>query len=134
MKSWREKRDTDKVYQIKLIEKRFADIQPGSRMLIATPKIIDNYIKNIAVGDHVDLSTLRNDLAEQFDADKTCPVTTGIYLRIVSEAAFEEFLQDCDVNAVTPFWRIVDVNSALAKKLACGLDFLREQQKREGIL
>ena len=64
----------------------------GENMLIATPKIIDDYIKQIPKGININIKTLRNDLALTYNADTTCPVTTGIFLRIVSEAAFEDFL------------------------------------------
>ena len=30
-------------------------------------------------------------IAKEFQADKTCPVTTGIFLRIVSKASYEEY-------------------------------------------
>ena len=89
-KTWIEKRDCDKSYKIKTIDKKFADIPEGSKMFIPTPRIIDDYIKHIPFGKSTELSTMRNDLAIQYQADKTCPVTTGIFLRIVSEASYEE--------------------------------------------
>ena len=58
-------------------------------MFIPAPKIIDDYIKHIPFGKSIELSTMRNDLAIEYQADKTCPVTTAI-LRIVSEASYEE--------------------------------------------
>ena len=36
-KSWIEKRDCEKSFKIKTIDKKFADIPKGSRMLIASP-------------------------------------------------------------------------------------------------
>ena len=43
--SWIEKRDGKKEHQIKINPKRFADMSTGIMMLIPTPKIIDDYIK-----------------------------------------------------------------------------------------
>ena len=40
-KSWTEKRDTNKEIQVKINDKKFADIPAGTRMLIPSPKIVD---------------------------------------------------------------------------------------------
>lgn len=132
-KTWIEKRDQEKTFQVKTIDKKFADIPEGSKMLIATPQIIDDYIKHIPFGKANQLSTLRNDLAISYQAEKTCPVTTGIFLRIVSEAAYEELNAGKDIDDVTPFWRMVSPESKLATKLTCGVDFIRQQRELEGI-
>tara|TARA_X000001036_G_scaffold362362_1_gene345921 strand:- start:38 stop:274 length:237 start_codon:yes stop_codon:yes gene_type:complete len=73
-------------------------------------------------------------IAKEFQADKTCPVTTGIFLRIVSEASYEEYDTGIDLDAITPFWRIVNPNSKLAEKLACGINFIAERQMQENIV
>ena len=77
---------------------------------------------------------MRDDLAKDYQADKTCPVTTGIFLRIVSEASYEEYNAGIDLDAITPFWRMVNPNSKLAEKLACGIDFIAERQTIENII
>ena len=132
-RTWIEKRDCDKSLKIKTIDKKFADIPEGSKMFIATPQIIDEYVKHIPFGKSTELSTMRNDLAIEYQADKTCPVTTGIFLRIVSEASFEELNAGKDIEEVTPFWRIVNPKSKLAEKLECGIDFIEKQRELEGI-
>ena len=63
-----------------------------------------------------------------------CPLTTGISLRIVSEAAFEEYQNGTAIDEIAPFWRVVDVKSKMAKKIACGIDFILLQQRKENIL
>ena len=132
-KTWIEKRDCDKSFKIKTIDKKFADIPEGSKMFISTPKIIDDYIKNIPFGKSTELSIMRNDLAIDYQADKTCPVTTGIFLRIISEASYMELKQGKVIDEVTPFWRIVNPKSKLANKLECGIEFIEKQRENEGI-
>ena len=44
-----------------------------------------------------------NDLAIEYQADNTCPVTIGIFLRIVSEASYEELKSGKGIEEVTPF-------------------------------
>ena len=121
-----------KKYKIKTIDKKFADITEGSKMFIATPLIIDEYVKRIPFGKSTQLTTMRDNLAIKYKADKTCPVTTGIFLRIVSEASYMELKQGKEIDEVTPFWRIVNPNSKLANKLECGIEFIEKQRENEG--
>ena len=51
--------------------------------------IIQEYINNSEFGDKLDVRTMRNDLAIEFNADFTCPMTTGIFLKIVAEYNYE---------------------------------------------
>jgi hypothetical protein len=130
-KTWVEKLIEIKDPQIKRIETGFADIPAGSTMLIATPQLIDQYIREIGFGKRVDSKTLRKDLALDHHADYTCPVTTGIFLRIVAEANFEKLQKGAAIEDITPFWRVIAPNSSLAKKLSFGQDFLLAQIDKE---
>ena len=131
--SWIDKRDSDYSYKIKTSTKSFADIEEGSKMLVATPLIIDSYIKKIPFGTVTNLSSLRDDLAFEFQVDKTCPVSTAIFLKIVANASYEELGLGIDISEVAPFWRVVDPNSKLAKKLNCGIEFIINQRINEGL-
>ena len=132
-KSWVEKRDIDKECQVKTNPKKFADIPAGAKMLIPTPKIVDKLVKRIPDGSFLYLKQIRKKLANDYNAEMTCPVVTGISMRILSEAAFEEYQMHKDIERITPFWRIVEPDSKLAGKLACGIDFIIERQTQEGI-
>ena len=131
MKSWREKLNINKSFVVKKLDKNFSDMKVGENMLIATPKIIDEYINQIPKGININIKTLRKDLALTYNADTTCPVTTGIFLRIVSEAAYEDFLNG--EKNITPFWRVVDHESKTASKLACGINFIKKRRREENI-
>ena len=132
MKSWKEKLNVDKSFVVKRLDKNFSDMKVGENMLIATPKIIDEYIKQIPKGINVNIKALRNDLALTYNADTTCPVTTGLFLRIVSEAAYEDLLNG--EKNITPFWRVVDHESKIASKLACGINFIKKRRSEENII
>jgi hypothetical protein len=133
-KTWTDKvNDPTKEFQIKKLDKDFADMPAGSKMLIATPKIIDEYVRHIPKGKSGSLATMRKDLAIEYGAEYTCPVTSGIFLRIVSEAAHEQIEKGAPTGKVTPFWRVVDEKSALNKKLSFGSEFVSKQRKKEGI-
>jgi ABC-type uncharacterized transport system ATPase subunit len=132
-KTWLDKLNETKEPKIKRIDIDFADIPAGSNMLIATPKIIDKYFQEIGVGKRIDTKTLRKDLAIAHNADYTCPVTAGIFLRIVAEANYEKLQQGKHVKEITPFWRVIEPKSVLAKKLTFGQDFLLQQIEKERI-
>jgi len=119
-KSWVEKRNCGKAPHIKVIDKVFAGIPAGSKLLISSPLEIDAFVRDIHKGAQINPAEMRQTLAKRHKADATCPVSTGIFLRIVIEAALEEYNQGMPLSEVAPFWRIVDPGSALAKKISIG--------------
>lgn len=132
-KSWAEKMNPNAQHKVEKADKTFAGIPEGSQMLIATPIIVDEYVKSIPEGSEGSLQQMRKDLAAEYNAEYTCPVTSGIFLRIVAENAYEQLQQGKSVDEITPFWRIIDLKSPTAIKLTFGTDFLIEQRKKEGL-
>ena len=128
-KSWEAKFYTRTQPEIKTQDKDFADIKAGEVMLISTPAAVAAYIRAIAVGQTVDVKQLRRDLAAAAGADKTCPLTTSIFLRIVAERSLE--LMAAGQEPLAPFWRVIDPASPLAHKLSCGADALRALRAAE---
>ncbi|MFZ9387710.1 MAG: hypothetical protein ACO25B_07485 [Chitinophagaceae bacterium] len=133
-KTWQEKLHNGKTHKVEKTEVKFADIPAGSRMLVPTPLIVDAYIRNIPRGHFTGIRQIREDLAAEYHADYTCPVTTGIFIRIAAEAAYEEYKQGKSPARITPFWRVISASSPAAKKLSFGILFLKEQQRKEGIV
>lgn len=133
-KTWAEKLNIDRKPVIEKADKDFAGIKAGQMMLIPTPKIVDAYIRQIPEGREVDSNTIRKDLAAEYHAEVTCPLTTGIFIRIAAEAAYEELEKGKPLNKITPFWRVINEKSSTAKKLSFGTKFLKEQRKKEGIV
>jgi hypothetical protein len=132
-KTWIEKLQVKKDPQIIKIHKDFWGYTKGDAMYVSTPQIIENYIKQIAKGKSINTVTMRNDFAVENNAVFTCPLTTGIFLRIVAEAANEQMEHGMPLKNITPFWRVIEPNSPLAKKLTFGQEFLIEQRKKEKI-
>ena len=58
-------------------------------------------------------------------------MVTGISLRIISEASYEE--HTLGIKKITPFWRVIESSSKLARKLTCGIDYIIQRQEIEGI-
>ena len=124
MKTWIEKREVEKQHQVKANPKTFADMPAGCMMLIPTPKIVDKYVKQIDRGNFVYSKKLRKSMALDYKSDNSCPLVTSISLRIISEAAYEEYELVTKPEEITPFWRAVEPYSKLADKLTCGIDFI----------
>jgi hypothetical protein len=132
-KSWKEKFLNPPAPEVKETEKPFAGIPGNSMMLIPTPQIIADYVEHIPLGQEGNVITMREDLARSYHAEWTCPLTTGIFLRIAAEKAWEEYQAGKSLNDITPFWRIVLPGTPLANKLACGEAFIIQQRKAEGL-
>lgn len=111
-----------------LTEPKGSNYPPG-RMLIASPLVVQEVLASVPRGRVITAPALRARLAKRFGADYTCPITTGIFLRIVAEAALEEARPD-DV----PVWRVVAQNGAMLEKLPGGPDRQAQRLKVEGVL
>jgi len=123
--------DPTKTHKVEKLDKDWVDMVKGDRMLIATPKIVDEYLRQIPTGKEVSMVTMRKDLAVAHGADNSCPLTTGIFLRIAAEAALEELKAGKALKSVTPFWRVVTTKMPVARKLSCGPAFIEKQRRRE---
>jgi len=51
----------------------------------------------------------------------------------VAEANYEKLQQGKCFDEITPFWRVIEPNSVLAKKLTFGQDFLVQQVDKERV-
>jgi len=132
-KTWQEKMLGTKEWKVEKTDKDFADMPAGSMMLVATPVIVEDYIRNIPKGKSTTLQQMRKDLAAEYNAEYTCPITAGIFLRIVAEAAYEQMMQGKPFKSIAPFWRMIDEKSPTAKKLSFGTEFLKKERKKEGL-
>lgn len=119
-KTWSEKLETPALPEVKTLDHSYGGMAAGGQMLIPTPRLIQAYLRTLPTGSRVDMSTLRRDLARAQGADGTCPMTAGIFLRIVAEVAIEQLNAGKDPSEVAPFWRVVSPQSAWSQKLSIG--------------
>jgi len=132
-KSWAEKLNNGHEPKVEVVEKDFSWVKAGTKILIVNPLVIKEQIEAIPHGQQKTVPQIREELAEQFGADMTCPMSSGIFVRIVAEAAWDEHLAGKPLEEITPFWRVVDPASPLANKLSCGAEFVNEMRSKEGI-
>lgn len=129
--SWGDKYRAAKPARVTVLDKPSAGLREGSRLFIASPKVIDAYLRAIPPGKTKDVAAMRAALAKKNKAEATCPTSTAIFVRIVAECALERIAAGEAVAAVPPFWRLVEPDGPLAKKLSCGPEFIAAQRDLE---
>jgi hypothetical protein len=130
-KTWAQKMDARPPHAVTL-DKDFAGVPAGSRLLISCPMELEAYLRlQVPVGTTKAIQQVRRELAALHGADATCPVSTSIFLRTVAEAAWDEIEAGKPATQVTPFWRVVDPASPLAKKLRAGPQWIQQQRAAE---
>jgi alkylated DNA nucleotide flippase Atl1 len=99
-------------------------------MLIPTALELDAMIRKIPRGQVSTLAQIRSRLARWHNADLTCPLVSGIFLRIVAEAAEEDRL--AGRPDITPYWRVVGDDGKLNPKFPGGIEAQMQRLMAEG--
>ena len=102
----------------------------GRKVLVPTPLLVDGQIRKVKKGKLVTVNQIRKKLAKDFKAESTCPMTLGIFLRIISEAA-EQDRQD-GKKRIAPYWRVVKNDGSLNPKFPGGVKAQAARLKEEG--
>src|ERR1051326_830520 len=129
-KSWREKMDNPNLPKLEEIPPNMQKRWGTGTMLIPSPREVDALIRTVPEGTVVTVSNLRESLASKHGANVTCPLTTGIFVRIAAEAA-EESARDGDAT-ITPYWRVVKDDGTLNPKFPGGVQRQAERLREEG--
>ena len=131
-KSWHEKLEKPVAGLPKVCEvpDKWIKTMGGRHILVPTPMMVDEYVRTIPIRRLVTVGQIRRRLAEPFQADSTCPLTTGIFLRIISEAAEED--RQAGKKQITPYWRVVKDDGSLNPKFPGGVESHAQKLKEEG--
>jgi len=127
---WRAKLEKEQEPQVVDIPPKMAKRFGTGKMLIATPLLVDNLVRQVTNGKLVTIGQIRERLARDFCADSTCPLTTGIFLRIAAETAEEDL--KAGKKEITPYWRVVRDNGSLNDRFPGGVEGQAEHLKEEG--
>jgi hypothetical protein len=128
--AWREKLEREDHSKIIAIPPRMTGRFGSGTMLIPKPLDVDAVIRKTGKGSVITQSQIRERLARQNKADVTCPITTGIFIRIAAEAA-EEDLQN-GKKRITPYWRVVRDDGSLMEKFPGGVKAQAQRLEEEG--
>ncbi len=118
-KSWQEKMNKPAEIQILEAPPKW-EAKYGKMMLIPTPMVIKDIVKKIPDGKLTTVKTLREYMAKKYAVDFACPLTTGIFLRIVAEATEEN--KQKNINDNTPYWRVIKDDGTINPKFPGGYD------------
>lgn len=129
-KTWLQKLEEDKTPQIEKLEGEGAKRWGGESMVITSPKIIAEIIKSIPKGKIADMKFIRSCQAQQYNTETACPLTSGIFLRIISEAVEEEKIKGNDLHI--PYWRVVKDDGSLNPKFPGGPELQARYLLEEG--
>lgn len=121
-KSSREK--LEKVQEAKVEE------TPKGKMLIPKPLDVDALMRRVEKGKLVTAGQVRSKLAKDRGADYSCPMTTGIFIRIAAETAEED--RKAGRENIAPYWRVIRDDGSLNEKLPGGTEAQAACLKKEG--
>ncbi|MCK4679511.1 MGMT family protein [bacterium] len=99
-------------------------------MLIPRPRDVDSTIRKARKGRLITVGQIREFLARGHGVDITCPLTTGIFLRIAAEAAEED--RAAGKKRITPYWRVVKDDGSLNPKFPGGVRVQTRRLREEG--
>jgi len=100
-------------------------------MAIARPLDVDALIRAVPRGKLVTQTQLREKLARRYHADHSCPLTTGIFVRIIAEIAEED--RRAGKSRITPYWRVVRDDGRLNEKFPGGPQAQARRLRAEGL-
>ena len=130
-KTAREKLAVKKEIKKVVLDKPFGGVKAGETMFVATPQIVDAYIRSIPHGKTETIPEMRDALAAAESCSGTCPMSTSIFVRMVAEAALEDIADGKTVSEVSPFWRMITSKDKMAKKLNVAPAWIDEQRALE---
>lgn len=99
-------------------------------MLIPRALDVDSLIRRVRRGRLVTQTQIRERLAQYFNADTTCPLCTGIFVRIAAEVAEED--RRAGKKQFTPYWRVVRDDGSLNEKFPGGPAAQARRLRAEG--
>jgi hypothetical protein len=132
-KTWRQKLEQQHPNHGKMVavppamQKRFGT----GTILIPRPLDVDAVIRKAHKGKLVTQSQIRDRLAKESKADSTCPLTTGMFIRIAAETAEED--RQAGKKRVTPYWRTIKDNGGLNEKFPGGARAQAAKLRQEGL-
>ena len=117
-KSWREKLERPQPAKVVNLTGAMARRFNAGTMLIPCGSEVDALIRKVPKGRLITFSQIRSALAHAHGAGTTCPLVTGIMVRIAAEAAEEDLRGGA--RRVTPWWRVIRDDGSLNPKLPGG--------------
>jgi hypothetical protein len=130
--TWAERLAASDGIDIRPVPEGRRGMTPGKAMLYPSARMVNEAIRAIPAGQTITPKELRASLADRYDAEYTCPVTTTMMLRIVAEAANEARDHGSSLDELPPVWRVLGPGASALGKLTFDPIWLLEEREREG--
>ena len=133
-KSWQEKlKESHGLPKVEKITPKMAGrwgTKDGDTVVIPAPIEVDEIMKKVPTGKLITINHIREILAKKHGATIGCPITTGIFARIASEAS-EETSKEGEKN-ITPYWRTLKADGEINPKYPGGVEAQKKLLEKEG--
>src|SRR5581483_6261890 len=130
-RTWREKMDNPNLPKVVDAPPNWMKNQSrNGSMLIPSPHQVDSMIRSVRKGRLITVTQIREALSQKHMTDLTCPLCTGIFVRIAAEAAAED--ARAGKTRITPYWRVVKDDGSLNPKFPGGITAQAERLRDEG--
>ncbi len=130
-KSWQEKLTDNKgLPKICALEGRMKEKHGTGVMVIPAPMEVKELMDQVPKGKLATINELRAALARKHRATITCPITTGIFVWIASNAAAEA--EQNGARKITPYWRTLKRDGELNPRYPGGVPAVQAKLEREG--
>ncbi len=100
-------------------------------LLIPRPPDIEAIMRRVPKGNVVTTGAIRAELARRANADAACPLVTGIFVRLIGDAAEED--RAIGKARVTPWWRTIRDDGKLNDKFPGGIAAQAKHLRAEGV-
>jgi hypothetical protein len=108
-----------------------ADKRLGDRLLLPTPLLLAEEISQVRAGHTITVTELRERLALRFGAARTCPLMTGMFIKILAGAVAEDLAQRRRPR--WPVWRVVNDNGTLSTTWPLDALYRATRLREEGV-
>jgi len=126
-KTWKEK------FERPISPKVVDDPKSRGKMLVPTPVLVDSLIRKIPRGKLATVNMIRAILARRYNADFSCPLATGWFIKIAAWKAEEDMaIRGMRLEQITPYWRVVKADGSLNNKFPGGQERQAERLRNEG--
>lgn len=127
---WRAKLERDDAHKVVEIPPRMRRQWGAGTMAIARPLDVDALLRKIRKGKLATVKQVMTVLAEDYGVNAMCPMTTGIFVRIVAEVAEED--RAAGKKRITPYWRLLKTDGKLNEKYPGGAAAQAKRLRAEG--
>jgi alkylated DNA nucleotide flippase Atl1 len=107
------------------------DPRMSDRLLIATPMLLAEEIARVPRGSVITFGELRGRLAKRFKADRSCPLTTGIFAAILAGVVSDDLAHHR--KSRWPIWRLVRDDGTLSKNWELASRYRATLLREEGL-